>query len=72
MPKHLKLGRALIAALGLSLVFQCSQTAFAQAAGPLIISEMTPRGPLGALDEFVEVFNNNDAAIAHLPAVRQG
>jgi len=30
--------------------------------GQLIISEMTPRGPLGALDEFVEIFNNTDTA----------
>src|SRR3712207_4093591 len=59
MRSRLRLGRAVIAALGLSLVFQCSQSTFAQANGLLTISEFTARGPLGALDEYVEIFNPN-------------
>ena len=37
-----------------------SLAAAAPATGALVISELTPRGPLGALDEFVEIFNNTD------------
>ncbi len=61
MSSRLRLGRAVIAALGLSLVFQCAQSTFAQANGLLNISEFTPRGTFGTLDEFVEVFNPNSS-----------
>lgn len=52
-----------LAAIVLSVVFSSSQTALAQTAtaGQIIISEFRVRGPNGANDEFIELYNASGA-----------
>jgi hypothetical protein len=54
---------ALAAALALDVALTAGQTASAQTAtaGQLVISEFRVRGPNGANDEFVEIYNNSGA-----------
>lgn len=57
--------RAVFTALVLLLLFSASTVAVAQApaAGQVLISEFRARGPAGNFDEFVELYNNTDAAV---------
>lgn len=57
--------RAVFTALVFLFLFTASPVAFAQApaAGQVLISEFRQRGPAGNFDEFVELYNNTDAAI---------
>lgn len=57
--------RAVFTAFVFLFLFSASSIAFAQApaAGQVLISEFRQRGPAGGFDEFVELYNNTDAAI---------
>jgi len=57
--------RAVFTALIFLFLFTASTVAFAQApvAGQVLIGEFRQRGPGGGFDEFVELYNNTDAAL---------
>jgi hypothetical protein len=50
----------IIAAFICSVIFSAPQSVFAQANCTVCISEFRTRGPAGATDEFVELYNNTD------------
>jgi hypothetical protein len=57
--------RAVFTALVFLFLFSASTVAVAQApvAGQVLISEFRQRGPSGSFDEFIELYNNTDAAL---------